>query len=222
MNEDYHQWNDDEANNAYAHIQFLMRVRGRFAKRPELLYALETIPRALFVPRMFRRDAYAEQSITIAGGQTLEPPSVILQMIEALQVEERHTVLEIGTGSGYLAALLSCLVRRVYTIERIRDVRDEALQQCYALQRNNIVFLVGDGYQGWKDGAPYDRLVATAASPHVPSCWLEQLNDGGVLVMMLGGMHDEKKKMLRITRQGEQFITESLGDGACDMLHGAK
>jgi protein-L-isoaspartate(D-aspartate) O-methyltransferase len=151
-----------------------------------VLDAIASIPRELFVDAPFAHSAYENTALPIACGQTISQPYVVAYMTEALALDPKHRVLEIGTGSGYQAAVLSRLCRRVYTIERHRPLSQDAETRFRALKLENVVTKVGDGHLGWPEQAPFDRILLTAAAPEVPPALLDQLVVGGILVAPIG------------------------------------
>jgi protein-L-isoaspartate(D-aspartate) O-methyltransferase len=153
---------------------------------PRILSAIESVPREFFVDAPFAHTAYDNTALPIACGQTISQPYVVAYMTEILEVGEAMRVLEIGTGSGYQAAVLSLLCRRVYTIERHRPLLQEAERRFRVLKIENVVTKLGDGHDGWPEQAPFDRILMTAAAPRVPPALIEQLGPGGILVAPIG------------------------------------
>ena len=191
-------------------VRLIMELRSAGITDARVLGAIERVSREAFLPDTFRDRAYDNVALPVGHGQTISQPLVVAQMTEALEVGSRHKVLEIGTGSGYQAAILAKLCRRVFTIERYRDLLKAAEQRFAALRIHNITTRVGDGAKGWPEQAPFDRIIVTAAAGEVPSVLLESLADGGVMVIPVG---EERKdqKLLRIRRKGGEFLTEELG-----------
>lgn len=190
-------------------IRLLMKLRREGIHDTRVLSAIESIPREAFVDKQFRDQAYEDTALPIASGQTISQPTVVAWMTYMLTITERMKVLEIGTGSGYQAAILSRLCRRVYTIERHKDLAKLAEKRFQDLRLHNITAKVGDGSKGWLEGAPFDRIIATAAASEVPKALLDQLADGGVMVIPVGEQGGEQI-LLRIEREGEQFHTQHL------------
>jgi protein-L-isoaspartate(D-aspartate) O-methyltransferase len=151
-----------------------------------VLAAIESVPRELFVDAPFAHNAYDNTALPIACGQTISQPYVVAFMTEALEIGPTMRVLEIGTGSGYQAAVLSLLCRRVYTVERHKPLLEAAEHRFRALRLENVVTRLGDGHVGWPEQAPFDRIVLTAAAPRVPPALLDQLAPRGILVAPVG------------------------------------
>jgi protein-L-isoaspartate(D-aspartate) O-methyltransferase len=169
-----------------------------------ILAAFRKIPRDLFVDEEWAHLAYADQALPIACGQTISQPYVVARMTQLLLADGPcKKILEIGTGSGYQAAILSQLVSEVYTVERIKTLYQQACQRFISLRLKHIFAHYGDGYEGWALHAPYDGIIVTAAAPEVPSALLRQLADGGRLVMPVG---DRTSQVLLVTtRSGNEY-----------------
>lgn len=190
-------------------IELIMALRARGIASTKVLAAIEKVPRHRFVNPAFRAQAYADHSLPIECGQTVSQPYVVAYMSELLEVGDRHKVLEVGTGSGYQAAVLSHLARRVYTIERYRTLAKEAEARFEALGLTNVTAMTGDGIKGWKAQAPFDRIIVTAAAEEVPPVLLEQLCDGGILVMPIGSASGAQH-IVKIVRAGEEYERQTL------------
>jgi protein-L-isoaspartate(D-aspartate) O-methyltransferase len=154
-----------------------------------VLAAMEEIPRHLFIPPPYDRAAYEDNPLPIGNGQTISQPYIVALMTDLLHPKTTDTVLEIGTGSGYQAAILSRLIRQLTTIERISHIASLARKNLNALGISNVVVIEGDGTLGYPENAPYDGIIITAATPDVPQPLIEQLAEGGTLVAPVGG-HD--------------------------------
>lgn len=163
-------------------IELVMALRNAGVRDKAVLAAIERTPRDLFVPESFADQAFENRPLPIDCGQTISQPLIVALMTQALEVTDRCKVLEVGTGSGYQAAVLARLARRVYTIERYRTLSLEAVKRFEALRLTNIVTRIGDGTKGWPEQAPFDRIIITAAAPSRPDVILDQLREGGVCV----------------------------------------
>jgi protein-L-isoaspartate(D-aspartate) O-methyltransferase len=190
-------------------LRLLMELRRAGILDPRVLGVIEKTPRELFVPEPFQDQAYENVALPIGHSQTISQPYVVALMTEKLELTGREKVLEIGTGSGYQAAILARLARRVFTVERHRLLVREAEQRFAALRLGNIVTRFGDGTRGWPEQAPLDRIIVTAAAPQVPQFLLDQLAPGGVLVMPVGAEYDEQR-LVRLRRRESGFETEEL------------
>src|ERR1017187_4547352 len=158
------------------------QIESRGVRNPAVLSAIRSIPRHLFVPANVREFAYADRPLPIGYKQTISQPYIVALMTELLEPAKDQRVLEIGTGSGYQAAVLSQLVKEVYTIELVPGLAREAAQRLHDLGFNNVIAKQGDGYLGWPEKAPFDRVILTAAPPEIPKALIEQLKPGGRLV----------------------------------------
>ena len=164
-----------------------MELRAEGITDPDVLGAIERTPREEFVLEQFRTQAYDNTALPIGQGQTISQPFIVGLMTQALELHKRAKVLEIGTGCGYQAAVLSRLCRRVYTIERHRRLARAAIKRLQDLGYTNVTTVIGDGAKGWPEQAPFDRIMATAAAPlEVPQELFDQLADGGILVAPIG------------------------------------
>jgi protein-L-isoaspartate(D-aspartate) O-methyltransferase len=190
-------------------IQLIMALRNQGVRDMQVLEAIERVPREFFVNETFADQAYADQALPIACGQTISQPYIVGFMTDRLQVNERHKVLEIGTGSGYQAAILSHLCRRVYTIERYRTLANEAEARFKQLKLSNITQLVADGAKGWPRQAPFERIIVTAAAKQVPQALLDQLAVGGIMIVPIEE-RPGKQDLYRITRTETDFEREHL------------
>ena len=173
-------------------IGLIMQLRRRGIRDTNVLRAIERVPRELFVDPAFADHAYQDIALPIDCGQTISQPFVVAFMTEKLELDETHKVLEIGTGSGYQAAVLSHLCRRVYTIERYRELQKGADRRFAHLGITNVTTIIGDGWLGWPPQAPFDRIVVTAAAPQAPAALVEQLKQGGRMIIPLGPTRDEQ------------------------------
>lgn len=176
-----------------------------------VLAALEATPRDLFVPELFLDRSWEDSAIPINCGQTISQPYIVAKMTEALRIEGRHRVLEIGTGSGYQTAVLSRLARYVYTIERYRSLMLDAEIRHKRLMLENIIYRFGDGWEGWPEQAPFDRILVTAALPEAPTILLDQLKPKGMMVAPQGKGSTQRLLRYLKTEDGDYKI-EDLGE----------
>jgi len=190
-------------------IRLVMELRQQGITDRAVLSAIERTPREAFVPEAFHDQAYENTALPIGHGQTISQPAVVAYMTQALELGPRMKVLEVGTGCGYQAAVLAQLCRRVYTIERYREMMREAESRFRALRINNVITKWGDGAKGWPEQAPFDRVIVTAASPEVPRALLDQLADEGILVAPVGKTTYEQT-LMRYRRHGESIEGEKL------------
>ena len=188
----------------------ILRLRGLGIANHAVLKAIETVPRELFVPKEFREHAYSDCALPIDCGQTIPAPSVVGRMTAALEVGDLHSVLEIGTGAGYHAAVLARLARRVTTIERFRTLAKQAERHLIALGLRNISAVIADGTLGWKRQAPFDRILVSAAVAAPPTGLLAQLDDAGILVAPLG-LKPGQQRLTLFRRSGQSFDARDLG-----------
>jgi protein-L-isoaspartate(D-aspartate) O-methyltransferase len=191
-------------------LRLLMELRRAGIGDARVLGAIEKTPREKFVPSAFEDQAYENLALPIGEGQTVSQPYVVALMTEKLELGERHNALEIGTGSGYQTAVLARLCRRVFSVERHRELLREAERRFGKLCLRNIVCRFGDGTKGWPEQVPYDRVIVTAAAAAVPPTLIEGLAPGGVLVAPVGEDHRDQQ-LVRIRRHDHGFSTENLG-----------
>jgi protein-L-isoaspartate(D-aspartate) O-methyltransferase len=189
-------------------IRLVMELRRAGINDTDVLSSIERVPRDLFVPETFRDRAYEDTALPIPCGQTISQPYVVAFMTAALQLRRRMLVLEIGTGCGYQTAVLSPLVRRVYTIERQRELLVEATARFKQLNLTNVVTRFGDGFKGWPEVAPVDRIIVTAAAPEIPQVLVDQLADGGMMIIPVGPSGNQT--ILRVTKHGDKISSEPL------------
>ena len=173
------------------------QLKGRDIRDPRVLEAMRRVPRHEFVPLHVRADAYADYPLPIGYQQTISQPYIVAFMTEALNVQPSHTVLEIGTGSGYQAAVLAELASEVYTIEIVEPLAETARKTLTNLGYKNIRTRTGDGYAGWPEAAPFDRIMVTAAPPEVPATLIEQLKIDGLIAVPVGTGVQELRVMRR-------------------------
>ncbi|KPQ08101.1 MAG: protein-L-isoaspartate O-methyltransferase [Rhodobacteraceae bacterium HLUCCA12] len=190
-------------------MRFIYALRSKGVTDPAVLRAMERIDRGAFVRGIFAERAYEDMPLPIACGQTISQPSVVALMTEALEVTPRDKVLEVGTGSGYQAAILSQLARRVYTVERHRRLVLEARAVFEALDLVNITALSADGSFGLPEQAPFDRIVVTAAAEDPPGPLLAQLREGGIMVVPVG-QSDTVQSLIKVRRTASGYDYEEL------------
>jgi protein-L-isoaspartate(D-aspartate) O-methyltransferase len=195
---------DTFGNQRIAMVELQLRSRGIRDER--VLRAMDSVPRHEFVPEPLRVDAYADMPLPIGGGQTISQPYIVAAMLEALQVAESDRVLEIGAGSGYMTALLGKLAAEVFAIERYAVLADRARAILKMLDYRNLHVIVGDGSIGYPAAASYDRIVASAAAPVIPPALIEQLAEGGRMVIPVGPPHTQQLQLVR-KMDGETNVT---------------
>jgi len=190
-------------------MQFLLVLRQRGIGDTAVLRAMDEVPREHFVENAFVDAAYADQALPIACGQTISQPYVVAYMTEQLRLQPKHRVLEIGTGSGYQAAILSRLAREVISVERYRTLANAARIRLATLGYNNVEVVLGDGVAGFPDKAPFDRIMITAAAENVPETLIAQLAEGGLMILPLGP-HNGSQHLVRITKTETGLAQEKL------------
>ena len=188
--------------------QLIMTLRGMGILNSEVLAALESVPRELFVPPALRHHSYENSSLPISYDQTISQPYVVARMTEALKLGGRELVLEIGCGSGYQSAILSHLCRRVYSMERVRPLLVDAENRLRDLRISNISFRLGDGSKGWPEAAPYDRIILTCGCDKIPDILLQQLKIGGIMVAPEG--YSKAQSLVVVTRHETGFERVTL------------
>jgi len=167
------------------------QIRARGVRDQRVLDALERVPRECFLPDDLRHEAHRDYPVPIGHGQTISQPYIVGYMTEALRLEPSHRVLEIGTGCGYQTAVLAELAAEVFSVELIPELADRARDTLQGMGYRNVSVRTGDGYHGWPEHAPFDRIIGAAAAPAVPTELLDQLADGGLLVMPVGVAYQE-------------------------------
>lgn len=188
------------------------QIRARGIRDPRVLKAMEKVPRHLFVNEALRDQAYNDNPLPIDGGQTISQPYIVALMTEALELTGNEKILEIGTGSGYQAAILAELGDHVFSIDRIASLAGNARRLLESLNYYNIAIRVGDGTLGWKDEAPFDAIMVTAGAPDIPKTLVEQLAVGGRLVVPVGGRHSQVLvKLTRLSESVNDIKKEDLG-----------
>jgi protein-L-isoaspartate(D-aspartate) O-methyltransferase len=193
-------------------MEFMLTLRRRGVGDQAVLRAMDEVPREHFVEARFADSAYGDRAMPIACGQTISQPYVVAYMTEQLQVRGNHRVLEVGTGSGYQAAVLSRLAREVVTLERYRTLANSARTRLKTLGYNNVEVLLGDGLGGEPMRAPYDRIIVTAAAESIPPALIAQLAEGGIMVLPLGP-HGGAQELIKLTKTGQRaddLVRENL------------
>jgi protein-L-isoaspartate(D-aspartate) O-methyltransferase len=185
------------------------QIEARGIKDPDVLSAFRRVPRHLFVSQALRDQAYGDYPLPIGEQQTISQPYIVAEMTQALELDKDDRVLEIGTGSGYQAAILAQIVYRVYTIERIRSLHIQARSLFDKLQYHNIVTRYGDGTKGWQQESPFNAIIVTAGAPEVPEILVNQLVIGGRLVVPVGNQHTQE--LIKIDRRGNSIQQSNLG-----------
>ena len=191
-------------------IRLIMKLRKSGITDTSVLAAIERVPREAFIPPMFHDQAYEDMALPIERGQTISQPLVVAYMTQELRVNDRHKVLEIGTGSGYQAAILAKLCRRVYSIERHKPLLILAEKRFNELKIRNLTAKIADGMKGWPEQAPFDRIIVTAAAAgEPPQPLLDQMAEGGIMIIPMG--RDKSSQYIyRITRHGKEYQYEQL------------
>jgi protein-L-isoaspartate(D-aspartate) O-methyltransferase len=204
------------------HLMVKQQIIARGIRDAVVLQAMLTVPREAFVGSEYVHEAYEDRPLPIGAGQTISQPYIVACMTEALRLSASDRVLEIGTGSGYAAAVLSCIVKQVYSVERIKSLVCSARRRLQSLGYTNVEVRYADGTLGWPEQAPFDAIVATAGGPGVPQALKAQLATGGRLVMPVGA-DSSFQQLIRLTRTRDNaFLQEDLGGVAFVPLIGAQ
>ena len=177
-------------------VRMTSRETGRGALDRRVMNVMRTIPRHLFVPENLRSAAYANRPLPIGHGQTISQPYIVALMTDLLRTKPTDVVLEVGTGSGYQAAVLSPLVKQVYTVEIIEPLARQATTRLQSLGYRNVTVRHADGYNGWKEAGPFDSIIVTAAATHIPPPLIQQLKPGGRMIIPVGGPFATQSLML--------------------------
>jgi protein-L-isoaspartate(D-aspartate) O-methyltransferase len=201
---------EQDAETEVQAASLVLKLRGMGISDVNVLRALETVPRSFFVRPEFRKHAYADHSLPIECGQTIAAPTIAGIMTAALDVSDRHSVLEVGTGTGYQTAILAQLARRVTTIERFRTLVRAAEARFRTLNIRNISTRVGDGLQGWRAQAPFDRILVGAACAEPPGRLITQLTESGILIAPIGE-EGGRQRLTLFQRIGHNVDTRDLG-----------
>ena len=184
------------------------QIIGRGIKDPRVIEAMLKVPRHLFLPEALAGQAYGDSALPIGEGQTISQPYMVAYLSEVLGLRGKEKVLEIGTGSGYQAAVLACLTERVYSTERIRSLLEKARKVFDQIRCHNIMTRLSDGSYGWMEEAPFDVIVVTAGAPTLPRPLMEQLRVGGTMVIPVGNRNSQR--LIRIRREASGFKEEAL------------
>lgn len=190
-------------------IRLIMELRSQGITDTRVLSAIERVPRENFVSPAFQDQAYENIALPIESGQTISQPLVVAAMTEALELGPTMKVLEIGTGSGYQAAVLANMCRRVYTIERHRALMEGAEKRFAELKLRNIVTRIGDGTKGWPEAAPFERIIVTAAGRSVPKALLDQLSVGGIMIIPVA-IEGRDQELVKIRRSAEGYTQDAF------------
>ena len=197
---------------AYRRRQMVDRqLAARGVRDPRVLEVMRQVPRHLFVREHLRAQAYGDFALPIEGGQTISQPFVVARMTELLEVGPEHSVLEIGTGSGYQTLILAQLARRVYSLERVAELARRAIRRLRPFRLDNVKIQTFDGTVGWSDVGPFDRIMVTAAAPEVPPPLIEQLKTGGLLVVPEG--ERDQQRLIRYYKQADGSVRREVGTG---------
>ncbi len=188
------------AHGAENTLRLIMSLRAQGIKNPHTLSAFEKIPREQFVEPSFSQRAYDDTALPIPCGQTISQPSIVALMTQALEVNDRQRVLEIGTGSGYQAAILSKVCRMVYTIERHKELHELARERFESLKLRNIIQQCGDGFLGWAEAAPFERIMLTAAPEEFPEILLNQLSENNGIMIFPFGRESQTQELIKIVK----------------------
>ncbi|HEJ8090174.1 TPA: protein-L-isoaspartate(D-aspartate) O-methyltransferase [Serratia liquefaciens] len=185
----------------------LTQLRQQGIQDERLLRAIEAVPRERFVDEALEHKAYENTALPIGSGQTISQPYMVARMTELLNLTPTSRVLEIGTGSGYQTAILAHLVQHVCSVERIKGLQWQAKRRLKQLDLHNVSTRHGDGWQGWASRGPFDAIIVTAAPPEIPPALMEQLDDGGILVLPVG---EQAQTLKRIQRQVNEFVIDTV------------
>ena len=184
------------------------QIAARGVRDERVLDALRRIPRERFLPDETLSAAYDDRALSVGLGQTISQPYIVAYMTEMLEVDHRHRVLEIGTGTGYQTVILAMLAAQVYTVERFEELSLAAQRRVADLGLKNVLFRVGDGSLGWPEAAPYDRIMVTAAAERMPGALVDQLGEGGVMIIPVG--EDSAQTLVRVERSGGKIAERPL------------
>jgi len=202
-------FDSNHSENLKMELVFSLRRAG--VTEPSVVATMERVPRELFVPEVFRSRSYEDITLPIGHHQTLSQPAIVGLMTEALELNDRKKVLEVGTGSGYQTSILALICRRVYTIERHASLSQEAEKRFDKLRIRNVTAKVGDGTLGWEAQAPFERIIVTAAAADIPPILADQLSIGGIMIVPIG-LGDNFQTILKVIKKENGFKTKELRD----------
>ena len=191
-------------------IRLILELRELGIANSEVLSALETIPREKFIPENYKNQAYENIALPIGNNQTISQPYVVAKMTELLEVKNNHKVLEIGTGSGYQCAILSKLARRIYTIERIKNLYHKSYKIFQELQLTNIVSKYEDGNNGWVEQIPFDRILFTAATENITNKIFSHIKEDGIIVCPI--IRENRQLIIKYKKKDDKLISEEYDD----------
>jgi protein-L-isoaspartate(D-aspartate) O-methyltransferase len=202
-------FDSNHSENIKMELVFSLRRAG--VTEPSVVATMERVPRELFVPEVFRSRSYEDITLPIGHHQTLSQPAIVGLMTEALELNDRKKVLEVGTGSGYQTSILALICRRVYTIERHAPLLQEAEKRFDKLRIRNVTAKVGDGTLGWEAQAPFERIIVTAAAADIPPVLADQLSIGGIMIVPIG-LGDNFQTILKVVKKENGLKTKELRD----------
>jgi len=191
-------------------IRLTLELRESGISDTHVLSAIEKTPREIFIPDNFRNQAYENIALSIGDNQTISQPYIVALMTQSLELQKKHKVLEIGTGSGYQSSILSLLARRVYTIERIKSLHVKAETNFKELKLTNIVTKHADGNLGWKEQIPFDRIIFTAAINEISNNFFDHIDDNGIIVAPI--VSSSKQILKKFTKKNDAILTEVLAE----------
>ena len=191
-------------------IRLILELRESGISDTHVLSAIEKTPREIFIPDNFRNQAYENIALPIGDNQTISQPYIVALMTQSLELQKKHKVLEIGTGSGYQSSILSLLSRRVYTIERIKSLLVKAETNFKELKLTNIVTKHADGNLGWKEQIPFDRIIFTAAINEISNNFFDHIDDNGIIVAPI--VSSSKQILKKFTKKNDAILTEVLAE----------
>ena len=191
-------------------IRLILELRESGISDTHVLSAIEKTPREIFIPDNFRNQAYENIALPIGDNQTISQPYIVALMTQSLELQKKHKVLEIGTGSGYQSSILSLLARRVYTIERIKSLLVKAETNFKELKLTNIVIKHDDGNLGWKEQIPFDRIIITAAINEISNNFFDHIDDNGIIVAPI--VSSSKQILKKFTKKNDAILTEVLAE----------